>query len=198
MLVVAVTGGIGSGKSTVAELFRKHGAPVIDTDEISRELVQPGCPALNKIIDSFGTEYLNENGSLNRQRLRDFVFSNASARTALQDILHPLIRQTVLERLNSIQAPYCLVLIPLLVETGSQYPHDRVLVVDVDPETQLQRTRSRDNLDEQTIKNILDAQVTREQRLALATDVLENNGTLKELSAKVDFLHNKFMQLATH
>lgn len=197
MLIVAVTGGIGSGKSTVAELFRKHGVPVIDTDEISRELVLPGSTALEKIIKAFGTHYLDKDGSLNRARLRELVFSDASARTVLQEILHPLIRQTVLERLKSIEAPYCLVLIPLLVETGNQYPHDRVLVVDVEPEIQIQRTRSRDNVDEQTIKNILAVQATREQRLSLATDVLDNSTTLEELSARVDRLHNKFSQLAS-
>jgi len=196
MLVIAVTGGIGSGKSTAVDLFKKHGVPVIDTDEISRKLVVPGRPALESIVSTFGKEFLNPDGSLNRSRLRKHIFTHTQERKKLEAILHPLIQQQVLNKLKTIDAPYCLVVIPLLAETGNQYPHHRVLVIDIDRHTQVQRTMSRDSVDEPTANRILDTQVSREQRLALATDIIDNTGSLEQLTEQVNALHKKYMQLA--
>jgi len=196
MLVIAVTGGIGSGKSTAINFFKKRGVPVIDTDQISRELVEPGSPALDTITSTFGIAFLRADGSLNRFKLREHIFSNNKEREKLQAILHPLIYQEVLNRLSSISAPYCLIVIPLLAETGNNYPHNRVLVIDVDPDTQVQRTMARDHIDEPTVNRILDTQVSREQRLALATDIIDNTGSLEQLSEQVNTLHEKYMQLA--
>lgn len=197
MLIVAVTGGIGSGKSTTVELFKKHNIPVIDTDLIARELVNPGCPALAEIASTFGHEFINNDGTLNRRKLRNHIFADKNEREKLESILHPLIHQRVLDEIKNLDAPYCLLVIPLLAETRNQYPYNRVLVIDVERHTQLNRTMTRDNLDEATVNNILGAQISREQRLAIATDIIDNTGDLEQLTKQVNMLHEKYMALAT-
>lgn len=196
MLIIAVTGGIGSGKSTVADLFRKHAVPVIDTDEIARELVQPGQPALAQIIEQFGAAYQNSDGSLNRRALRELIFADAQARTKLESILHPAIHAVVMERLACLTADYCLIIIPLLATGTQHYPYDRVLVVDVSEKIQLQRTSARDAQDEHATRKMMAAQVGRNTLLALADDIIDNNGSLTQLSVQVERLHEKYIALA--
>lgn len=196
MMVIAVTGGIGSGKSTVVDLFREQGVPVIDTDQISRQLVEPGKPALTDIVSSFGDKFLKPDGTLDRTALRKHVFVDNQKREKLEAILHPLIHKSVLEQLNNIDAAYCLLVIPLLIESKHDYPHDRVLVIDVDEQTQIQRTCVRDKLDETLVKKIINSQVPREQRLAIADDIVDNNGDMNALRNQVNHLHNRYLKLS--
>ena len=196
MLIVAVTGGIGSGKSTVAELFRQRRVPVIDTDAIARELVQPGQAALAEIINTFGDAYKNSDGSLNRRALREMIFADEQARTTLESILHPRIHAAVLDQLNKLDANYCLVIIPLLATSTYTYPYDRVLFVDVTTDTQLQRTTARDAQDQQVTRQMIAAQADRDTLLTLADDVIDNNGNLTELAAQVARLHEKYLALS--
>ena len=196
MLIVAVTGGIGSGKSTVAELFRQRQVPVIDTDAIARELVQPGQPALAEILSTFGEAYINSDGNLNRRALRELIFSDAQARTRLESILHPRIHAAVLEQLRQLDAEYCLLIIPLLANSKYRYPYDRVLLVDVTTDTQLQRASARDAQDEQVTHQMIAAQADRATLLDLADDVIDNNGSLTELAAQVAQLHEKYTTLS--
>jgi dephospho-CoA kinase len=196
-LIVAVTGGIGSGKSTAARLFQERGAGLVDTDAIAHELTLTGRPALDKIVGRFGPEYLAADGSLDRGKLRIRVFSDPDARRALEDILHPLIRREVEGRVHALSTPYTLVLIPLLVETGGYRELvQRVLVVDCDERVQVQRAVQRSGLTEEQVRAIMQAQATRSQRLALADDVIHNDGTLKELAHQVEVLDVHYRALA--
>lgn len=195
MLVVAVTGGIGSGKSTVVDLFRTKGIPVIDTDIIAREVVQEPA-VLAQLSETFGHEVLNNDGSLNRNMLRQIAFTSDDNRSKLNNILHPLIQQHAVEQLANTDAQYCLLVIPLLFESRYPYQYDRVLVIDVAPEKQIDRSMQRDNATRTDIQNIMAAQATREQRLSIADDVIDNNGELAELQPQVDALHRKYRELA--
>lgn len=196
MLVIGLTGGIGSGKSTVAALFAEHGVPVIDTDRIARELVEPGQPALEEIREAFGAEVLDPDGRLDRARLRAIVFGARERRLQLEAILHPRIRQTVRERIRALTTPYCLVAIPLLVETGQRDQVDRVLVIDTPPEEQVRRTRARDGLSAAQVAAIMEAQADRQTRLAAADDVIRNDADLEHLRHEVERLHTRYLQLA--
>jgi dephospho-CoA kinase len=197
MLIVALTGGIGSGKSTVANAFARRGVPLIDTDLIARELVTPGRPALEDIVVRFGESVLTTDGQLDRDRLRDIVFTSPEQRAALEQILHPRIRQEVQSRLNELTAPYCLVIIPLLIETGD-YPFvDRVLLVDTSEEEQVRRTMARDKLDRRQVEQILASQSTRKQRREFADDIIDNSVAIEDLEQQVESLHDKYLQLAT-
>jgi len=196
MLVIAVTGGIGSGKSTVAVLFKEKGIPVIDTDQISRELVQPGTPILQQIIREFGKEYLDANGQLKRKDLGHLIFANTSARDKLEALLHPTIHSEVLKRLKKLDSPYCLILIPLLVRSKQLYPYDRILVVDTPPDLQIQRTTTRDKQDPDFVRQIIAIQPSRDDLLKLADDVLDNSGDLINLKAAVDRIHQHYLELA--
>jgi dephospho-CoA kinase len=196
MLIIALTGGIGSGKSTVASRFAERGIPVIDTDVIARELVQKGQPALAEIIAKFGTGMLRADGELDRIKLRELVFHDTQQRSQLEAILHPRILAAVKIALAGLHAPYCILVIPLLVETKQHYPHDRVVVVDTTPELQLQRLQARDQISNDLAQQILAAQASREQRLAIANDVITNIAATTELIAQVDALHAKYLKLA--
>jgi dephospho-CoA kinase len=195
--VIGLTGGIGSGKSTVADLFADLGIKVIDTDIIAREVVAPGQEALNAIISRFGKNILDQQGQLDRRQLRDRVFSEPEHKTWLNNLLHPLIRQQMLEQTRQATSSYCILAIPLLVENKLQTLVDRVLVVDVSESTQLSRTVRRDNNSEQQVRNIMQAQASRQQRLALADDVIYNDGDPTELAPQVKKLHNHYLALVS-
>lgn len=194
MFVVGLTGGIGSGKSTVAKLFAEHNVPIIDADLIARELVEPGQPALEKIVDTFGPEVLSRDGSLDRRKLRALVFENATQRKQLEAILHPRIRDNMMERLEAVDAPYAIMVIPLLIDTGYWNMIDRILVVDVDDEDQLQRVMQRDGVTREQAQAIVDSQVSREDKLAAADDVIENRSDITALRKQVDALHEQYVQ----
>lgn len=196
MLRIGLTGGIGSGKSTVAELFAARGVPVIDADAIARELVAPGQPALTDIVATFGIDMLDAQGQLDRTRLRELVFNSSKERLRLEAILHPRIRAEMTARVAALKTPYVLLVIPLLFEAAQTDLVDRVLVVDAPPALQQQRVLARDQLPEQQIAAILAAQLDREHRLARADDVIDNSGDRTALERQVDDLHRRYQTLA--
>lgn len=193
---VGLTGGIASGKSAVANEFAKLGTPVIDADELAREVVQPGQPALAAIVKHFGTEVLDAQGDLDRRRMRERIFGHPMEKQVLEAILHPAIRAAQQARVATAGGPYQLHVMPLLVETHSQALYDRILVVDCTRGIQLARLLQRDGISPQLAEQILDAQASREQRLSVADDVLDNTGDFKDLPEKVALLHRQYRQLA--
>jgi dephospho-CoA kinase len=197
MFKVGLTGGIGSGKSTVADCFASHGVPVIDTDVIARELTAPGGAALEQIRAAFGDTVLRADGTLDRAALRRRVFADSAPRRQLEAILHPRIRQAVEQRLATLSAPYALIVIPLLVETGGyQDLLDRVLVVDCPEDVQIARVMARSGLTHDAVRAILAAQAGRAERLAAADDVIVNTGSPEALHAEVAALHHRYQALA--
>ncbi len=196
MFVVGLTGGIGSGKSTVADLFLAQGIPVIDTDQLARDLTQPTKPALKKITDLFGSEIVSPNGHLNRSKLKKMVFSDEIKRKKLEDILHPLIRAEMEVMIESFDAPYCIAMIPLLFETSVNPLINRVLVVDTPEELQISRTIARDNISSKEIEAILKTQVSRQHRLDMTDDVIVNDGIYDDLIPQVKKLHELYLSLA--
>ena len=197
MLRIGLTGGIGSGKSAAALLFSSRGVPVIDTDEIARFLVEPGQPAYDEIIRNFGEGILDRNRRIDRDMLRERVFDNAVERQRLEAILHPRIREVVRTKVAELDSPYCIVVVPLLIESGFADLVDRVLVIDATENLQIQRTMARSGLNEPEIRKIISAQATRAQRLQRADDVIENNTDRKQLDKEVERLHHWYLSLAT-
>ncbi|AID24002.1 dephospho-CoA kinase [Salmonella bongori] len=194
---VALTGGIGSGKSTVADAFADLGITVIDADIIARQMVEPGQPALNAIAEHFGSELIASDGTLRRRALRERIFSHPEEKAWLDALLHPLIQQETRRQLQQATSPYVLWVVPLLVENGLYQQANRVLVVDVTPETQLKRTMQRDEVTREHVKDILAAQTTREARLAVADDVIDNNGAPDAIASDVARLHASYLKLAS-
>ena len=193
---VALTGGIGSGKSTIADNFSRLGITVVDADVIARQVVEPGQPALRIISDHFGDEILLQDGTLNRRALRAKIFSSAEEKKWLNALLHPLIHQRTQAEINQALSPYVLWVVPLLIENNLQQKADRVLVVDVSPEVQIARTIARDKVSREHVLQILAAQATREARLSAADDVINNDGGTVQVAAHVDRLHRQYLQLA--
>ncbi len=193
-LKIGLTGGIGSGKTAVSDLFAELGADVIDTDLLSRELVQPGQPALDEIVATFGREILDPNGRLDRHALRSKVFTDATLRKKLEAILHPKIREEMLARAARSAAPYVVFVIPLLVETGQQDLVDRVLLVDVPEALQRERVAQRDGLSTEQIDQILAAQADRVTRLSHADDIICNDRDRDALVKAVAELHRKYLR----
>ena len=196
MLRVGLTGGIASGKSAVAEMFAAHGAPVVDTDSIAREVVAPGSPGLDDVRNAFGAQVLAPGGGLDRAKLRRLVFADPALRRKLEAVLHPLIRERTLVKLREIRAPYAIVVVPLLVETAFAAIVDRVLVVDCPRETQIRRVMERDAIERAAAEAILDAQADRAARLAAADDVIDNGGALAETRQRVAELHTQYLDAA--
>lgn len=195
--VVGVTGGIGSGKTAVSDRFAELGIAVVDADVASRVIVEPGRPALAKIAEHFGADILQTDGSLDRAKLRTAVFKDPAERKWLEALTHPLIREEIASGLHNATSPYVLLVSPLLVESGQNQLTQRVLVIDVPEELQLQRTVSRDNNSPDQVKAIMAAQATRQQRLDNADDVIVNDGSLEDLHQQVDTLHQKYLQLSS-
>ena len=196
-LRIGLTGGIASGKTAVADAFARLGVPIIDTDRLAREVVEPGEPALAAVVAEFGPEILRADGRLDRARLRTLVFADAARRRRLEAILHPAIRAATAAAIGAVTAPYVVVAIPLLVESGQSSAYDRVLVVDCPAETQLARLLDRDRETPEVARAILAAQAGRDARLAVADDVLDNTGSLADLQAAVRRLHERYLALAT-
>ena len=196
MLRIGLTGGIGSGKTTVSDRFARLNVPVIDTDLIARAIVAPGLPANRQIQASFGDEVLLRDGSLNREALRQRVFDDADQRARLEGILHPAIKTEVTRRLQELSTPYCVIVVPLLIETDFTDLVDRILVVDTPDERRRAWIQDRSGLSELEIEKIFAAQISRAERLARADDVIENDSTLSALYRKIDRLHQRYLYLA--
>ncbi|HVF15782.1 MAG TPA: dephospho-CoA kinase [Steroidobacteraceae bacterium] len=193
---IALTGGIASGKSAVAALFAAEGVPVLDTDQIARDVVEPGTPALTKIVAEFGTEVLDAAGRLDRKRMRELVFADPAKRKRLEAITHPAIREELARHASAAGGIYQIHVIPLLVESGRADLYDRVLVVDAPEADQLRRLQERDGATPEAAQRILEAQASREQRLSVADDVIVNTGTLADLRQFVHTLHENYELLA--
>ncbi|MBT8353660.1 MAG: dephospho-CoA kinase [Xanthomonadales bacterium] len=195
-MTVALTGGIASGKSVVSDIFQKLGVAVIDTDRIAREIVKPGKPALRQITAEFGRDFLLADGSLNRSKMREAIFSDNHLKKRLEAILHPLIADEVRDRVEHLSASYCILVIPLFVESTFYRWVDRVLVVDAPPEIQVERVMARDGIGKNQAIAVLQAQASRETRLSVADDVIENHGLVSDLSDQVKALDRKYLSLS--
>lgn len=196
MLRIGLTGGIGSGKSTVANLFAELGVPIIDMDVIAREVVMPGKPALQEIKKTFGNEICDEKDMLDRTKLRAIIFDNAKLRAQLENIIHPRIREQVEEKIDQLNGPYCIIVIPLLFETGRKDAVNRVLVVDTSIEEQIQRTIQRDSIDDEYVLKIIATQIDRQTRLDNADDIISNTAGITELKSQIEKLHQKYLEIA--
>lgn len=199
MMRVALSGGIASGKTTVSNQFETLGVPVIDADVLARVAVEPASPGLHAIVKKFGNQVLLANGELDRKALRGIIFDDSDARSDLEAIIHPQVRQLTQAQLSSHRkdgADYCVVVIPLLVETNQQQSYDHIIIVDVDPQTQIDRLLKRDDTTLDQAKKILASQASRQQRLDIADDVITNSGSVEEIEAQVQQLHEKLMKIA--
>ena len=194
--VIGLTGGIASGKTTVANLFKQQfKIDIVDADIVAREVVEPGTPGLNAIIEHFGTEIVRDDRTLDRAKLREKIFSNSEEKAWVNGLLHPMIREKMIEDLEQVTSDYALLVVPLLVENKLDSLCDRVLVVDVEPQTQISRTVKRDNVSEEQAKAILASQASREQRLALADNVVKNNPDDPDLLLQITDLHEKYLAM---
>jgi dephospho-CoA kinase len=194
---VALTGGIATGKSAVTQRFAYLGVPIFDADVVAHEVVAAGQPALSEIASAFGAQVIASTGELERARMRAIVFADADARHRLEAIIHPRVRAHLLDQVRTCAAPYCVLAIPLLVECYADYTWvDRLVTTDAPRETQLRRLTERAGIDADLAQRMLDAQATREQRLALAHDIIDNTGPIATLDAVVQRLHQRYLRLA--
>ena len=196
IFVVVLTGGIASGKTTVSDLFELKGVPIIDTDVIAHEIVEPGQAALDRIRVEIGQEFINSEGELDRRKMRDAIFSEPELKSKLEGILHPAISAEASRRVAVLDQPWCILVVPLLVESNLFPWIDRVLVVDTEESVQIQRVMARDKINRKQARAILDAQAGRQQRLNLADDIIENNASLEQLESAVDRLYKRYNTMA--
>jgi dephospho-CoA kinase len=196
MLRIGLTGGIGSGKTTVADLFGRRGVPVIDSDDIARALAQPGQAPYDEIVRAFGADILDGKGRIDRPKLRKLVFTDTARRKQLEAILHPHIRSDIERQLRGLRGPYCVIVVPLLIEAGFADLVDRILVVDCDEHQQVARVAARSGLADADVRRIMQAQLSRAERLKHADDTLVNSGNVAELEAATETLHHRYLNLA--
>jgi len=195
--VLGLTGGIGSGKSAASQWFESQGIAVVDADIVAREVVDIGQPALQQIQQAFGDWVLLEDGSLNRRALREHIFHSPEARKTLENITHPAIRTSILQQLHAAQSPYAILVSPLLFETNQHELTQHTLLIDAAIELQIQRASQRDGQNVEQIQKIIAAQMPREQKCAMADDIVLNDGELEHLYAHLTPLHEKYLQMAT-
>ena len=193
---VGLTGGIASGKSTVADILANLGAQIIDTDIVAREVVEPGQPALDEIREAFGDMVFHADESLDRRALRKRIFKNPADRQRLEGILHPRIRRATMAQAEILEGPYQVLVVPLLTGSALTREMDRILVVDCDEETQLRRLLERDTETEDQARRILAAQSSRSERNAIADDIIQNDGSLRDLEAATRRIHERYIELA--
>ena len=196
MLIIGLTGGIGSGKSVASDKFKSLGITVVDADVASRTVVESGKPALKEIVDHFGSEIINTDGNLNRSKLREIIANDSEKRKWLESVLHPKIGEQITKEISESTSVYTLFVAPLLLETNSQEMCSRIVVVDVPKDVQIERTAKRDKVSPNQVQQMIAAQMEREKRLEKADDVLLNNGTIEGLEKQVEELHKKYIQMA--
>ena len=196
MFTVVMTGGIASGKTSTSDLFASYGVPILDTDLAARTVVEPGQPALDEIKVSFGNDVITASGELDRAVLREVIFEQPEKRRELEAILHPKIRAHINEQKNQLDAAYCIIVVPLYLESGRGYEADRILVIDVPTDLQRERLAKRDNTSPEQIEQILKSQATREERLSAADDVIDNTASPESLAARVAELHQQYLSQA--
>ena len=195
-LRVGLTGGIGSGKSTVKKYFAELGVPTIDADEVSHQIAKPGQAAFKDIVELFGVEILDSSGNLRRQHIRTLVFNDPSLKKKLEAIIHPLVRKEIRAFINKVNYLYCIICIPLLLETNARADVDRILVIDAPEKLQVLRASRRDKTDEKHIKSIINAQIDPGERLRAADDIIVNDSDFENLKFQVGRLHDKYIELA--
>ena len=196
VLTIALTGGIGSGKTSIASIFKSLGVPIIDSDTISKEIILPGKPCFKDIVNEFGEEILTNKGTIDRYKLRDIIFNNDKARIKLENITHPIIFKNIDIQTSLINYPYCLVIVPLLIETKSVKYFDKVLLVDTLENIQFERVTKRDSISPTLLRKIIKTQVTRSERLKYADDIIENNNEIGNLNEYINILHKKYLTLS--
>ena len=192
-MIIGLTGGIGSGKTAVSETFEKLGITVVDADLASRVVVEKGKPCLEEIAKHFGDDILNENDELNRAKLREIIFNSDSEKLWLESLLHPAIAEQIKDELNASESPYTILVSPLLLETNQRDFCDKVLVVDVPIEIQMERTTKRDGVSKDQVKSIIKSQINRDERLQLADEIIINEGSIEDLEMIVRELHEKLI-----
>ena len=196
VLTIALTGGIGSGKTSIASIFKSLGVPIIDSDTISKEIILPGKPCFKDIVNEFGEEILTNKGTIDRYKLRDIIFNNDKARIKLENITHPIIFKNINIQTSLINYPYCLVIVPLLIETKSVKYFDKVLLVDTLKNIQFERVAKRDSMSPTLLRKIIKIQATRSERLKYADDIIENNNEIGNLNEHINILHKKYLTLS--
>ena len=196
VLTIALTGGIGSGKTSIASIFKSLGVPIIDSDTISKEIILPGKPCFKDIVNEFGKEILTNKGTIDRYKLRDIIFNNDKARIKLENITHPIIFKNIDIQTSLINYPYCLVIVPLLIETKSVKYFDKVLLVDTLENIQFERVTKRDSISPTLLRKIIKTQATRSERLKYADDIIENNNEIGNLNEYINILHKKYLTLS--
>lgn len=194
--VVGLTGGIGSGKTTVANLFAAEGITLVDADIVARDVVAPGSNGLKAIVAHFGVDILTPEGSLDRAKLRQRIFSHDAERKWLNQLLHPMIRQEMQKQVENATSPYVIMVVPLLFENGLDRLVNRTLVVDIPPDLQISRTVKRDNVDASQVNNIINSQCSRSEKLARADDIIDNQGEISTLKREVLALHQRYLHLS--
>ena len=198
VLTIALTGGIGSGKTSIASIFKSLGVPIIDSDTISKEIILPGKPCFKDIVNEFGEEILTNKGTIDRYKLRDIIFNNDKVRIKLENIIHPVVFKNIDTEISLINYPYCLVIIPLLIETKSTERFDRILVIDALESLQFERIVKRDDISPILIKKIIKTQAKRKERLRYANDIIVNNDIIMNLNKSINTLHKKYLGLSNN
>ncbi len=194
-MIIGLTGGIGSGKSAVATLFKDIGVDLIDADDLARDSLNINSEGYKLFIDEFGDKYLDENKNINRELIRKLIFNDSNAKSKLENIIHPIVRSGIETFIRNTKSNYCIIVVPLIFETNSSKIYDRILVIDCDVDVQISRTSKRDNQAKSDIENIINKQATREQRLSIADDVIVNNGSLDLLRMEVLKIHKKYLEI---
>ena len=194
-MIIGLTGGIGSGKSAAAALFKDIGVDLIDADDLARDSLNINSEGYKLFIEEFGDKYLDENKNINRELIRKLIFNDSDAKSKLENIIHPIVRSGIETFIKNKKSDYCIIVVPLIFETNSSKIYDRVLVIDCDVDVQISRTSKRDNQTKSDIKNIVNKQATREQRLSIADEVIVNNGSLDLLRNEVLKIHKKYLEI---
>lgn len=195
-MIVGLTGGIGSGKSAAANFFQNEGITVIDADELSREVIEQDTPGFEKIVDCFGPAIIDSDGLINRAFLRQEVFDDEKKKKLLESIIHPLVRDLMIEKIAASQSPYSIIMVPLIFETNSMNNYNRILVIDCDPIVQLERAMLRDKNSKIQIQKIIDSQCSREERISIANDIIPNNDSLENLKIRSIAMHKFYLGLS--